>query len=49
MEEKGEKYQIYNDIIGALECCKQEFYRRKIEEYENLKVKENGDVFWIYK
>lgn len=44
LNEKGEKYQIYNDIIGVLECAKQELYRRKIAEYENKKIKENGDL-----
>jgi hypothetical protein len=24
---KDECYQTYNDIIGALECCKSELYR----------------------
>ena len=38
-------YQKCNDIIGVLECCKQEFYRRKIIEYENTKMKDNGDVY----
>jgi len=42
---KGEKYQTYNDIIGALEGCKLELYRRKISKYEDKKIKENGDVF----
>ncbi len=41
----GESYQIYNDIIGVLECCKQELYRRKISKYENKKIKKNGDVY----
>lgn len=42
---KGEKYQTYNDIIGALEGAKLEIYRRKVSNYEDLKVKQNGDVF----
>jgi hypothetical protein len=42
---KKECYQTYNDIIGALECCKQEMYRRKISKYEDKKIKENGDVY----
>jgi len=45
LEYKGESYQTYNDIIGALECCKQELYRRKIVSYENNKCKLNGEVF----
>ena len=42
---KGESYQTYNDIIGALECCKQELYRKKIGIYENQKEVENGTVW----
>lgn len=38
-------YQMFNDIVGALECCKLELYRRKIGIYEDLKIKENGDVY----
>lgn len=45
IELKGESYQTYNDIIGALEACKLEMYRRKVSEYENLKIRANGDVF----
>lgn len=41
---KGECYQTYNDIVGALENCKQECYRRMIAPYEDIKIKENGDV-----
>ena len=42
---KGESYQTYNDIMGALECCKQELYRRKISKYEDTKIESNGDVY----
>lgn len=45
LEYKGESYQTYNDIIGALEGCKLELYRRKIAPYEDKKIKENGDVY----
>lgn len=41
---KGAKYSTYNDVIGALECCKLEFTRRNINPYEDIKIKENGDV-----
>lgn len=41
---KDESYQTYNDIIGALENTKLELYRRKIGNYEDSKIKENGDV-----
>ena len=39
------KYARLNAIIGALECCKLEFYRRTVAEYENIKIKESGDVY----
>lgn len=45
IKDVGEKYQTYNDIIGALEACKLEFYRRAIAPYEDQKIKENGDVY----
>ncbi len=44
IEVKGEKYQNYNDIIGALEGAKLELYRRRVSKYEDKKIKKNGDV-----
>lgn len=41
---KGLNYKSINDCIGALECCKQELYRRVAAPYEDKKLKENGDV-----
>jgi hypothetical protein len=38
-------YAQYNAIVGALECCKLELYRRGIAPYEDQKIKENGDVY----
>lgn len=38
-------YQTINDIIGALEGAKLEFYRRVAAPYEDIKIKENGDVY----
>jgi hypothetical protein len=38
-------YSTINEVIGVLECCKLEFYRRLASEYENEKVSENGDVY----
>jgi hypothetical protein len=40
----GQNYQAFNDIIGALEGCKLELYRRKVAPYEDQKIIENGDV-----
>lgn len=42
---KGERYQNYNDILGALEGVKLELYRRRIAAYEDVKIEENGDVY----
>jgi hypothetical protein len=39
------RYQNYNDIVGALEGCKLEFYRRAVAPYEDDKIHENGDVY----
>jgi len=38
-------YQLFNDVLGALEGCKLELYRRRIAIYENGKIKTNGDVY----
>lgn len=40
----GKNYQAFNDIIGALEGCKLELYRRHVGPYEDIKIEENGDV-----
>lgn len=40
----GKSYKTLNDCIGVLEAAKLEFYRREVVEYENTKIKENGDV-----
>ena len=42
--ESGRCYKTLNEIIGVLECAKQEFYRKTISPYEDRKEKENGDV-----
>lgn len=38
-------YDMLNEVIGVLECCKQEFYRRMVVPYETKKIIENGDVY----
>jgi hypothetical protein len=45
IEWHGLSYQIINDIVGALECAKLEFYRRIAVPYEETKKAENGDVY----
>ena len=41
----GGRYQQINDILGALEGAKLEFYRRLAAPYEDEKCKANGDVY----
>jgi len=41
---KGKRYSNMNDIIGALECAKLEFYRRIVSPYETEKISTNGDI-----
>ena len=40
----NESYTLGNNLVGVLECVKQEFYRRLAAPYENNKVCEHGDV-----
>jgi hypothetical protein len=40
----GPSYTLGNNLIGVLECVKQEFYRRQLGPYEDAKIKENGDI-----
>ena len=44
LEEWGWYYRSINSIVGALECCKLELYRRIAAPYEDNKIQENGDV-----
>ena len=44
-EDYNFSYQKLNDVIGALECCKLELYRRIISPYEDKKIEDNGDVY----
>lgn len=38
------KYFNYNRAVGVLECIKLEFYRWMVGPYEDIKIKESGDV-----
>jgi hypothetical protein len=42
---RGTNYQAINDVVGALEGAKLEFYRRVAAPYEDQKILENGDVY----
>jgi len=41
----GVNYQKINDVVGALEGAKMEFYHRIARPYEDKKIEENGDVY----
>ncbi len=43
---KGRNYNNINDVLGALEGCKLEFYRRYVSEYEDQKIDTNGEVYF---
>lgn len=45
VEQRGSSYQTFNDIVGALEGAKLEFYRRVVVPYEDAKKLENGDMY----
>jgi len=37
-------YSTGNALVGVLECAKQEFIRRKLNVYEDEKIKQHGDL-----
>jgi hypothetical protein len=41
----GLGYPAINDVLGALDGAKSEFYRRVAAPYEDGKIVENGDVY----
>lgn len=45
LDTRGLSYNTINDIIGALEGAKLEFYRRVAVPYEEEKLTQNGDVY----
>ena len=42
--DSNRSYTKANELMGVLECVKQEFYRRKAVPYEEEKIEENGDI-----
>ena len=44
IKKKGKRYSNINEVVGALECCKLELYRKIAVPYEDGKIQENGDV-----
>lgn len=47
LDTHGISYQTMNDVIGALDSAKTEFNRRVVAPYEDEKIKENGDVYYV--
>ena len=45
MQCHGLSYSTINDIVGAAEGAKMEFYRRVAAPYEDKKIHKNGDVY----
>ena len=45
MERRGLSYQVINDIVGALEGAKLEFYARVARPYEDTRRELNGDIY----
>ena len=45
IKRKDLRYSTLNEVIGVLECCKLELYRRIIIPYEDRKIAENGDIY----
>ena len=43
--ESAMNYQVINDILGAVEGAKAEFYRRIAVPFEELKRSQHGDVY----
>lgn len=40
-----ECFQVHGEIVGALTCATQEWYRRAIALYEDGAIERNGDLF----
>ena len=45
MRKKHKRYSTFNDIIGALEAAKIEFYDRIVRPYEDKAIVRNGDIY----
>ncbi|MBW1727610.1 MAG: hypothetical protein JRJ62_08510 [Deltaproteobacteria bacterium] len=44
IEYQGLRYQVFNEVIGVLECAKLELYRMVVASYEDIKREENGPI-----
>ena len=45
LESRHLDYQTINDVVGALEGAKAEFQRQIVQDYEDKKRMENGEVY----
>ena len=45
LKARPESYHALNEVVGVLECAKQELYRRRAGPYEDQARRRNGDVF----
>ncbi len=45
LDRVGFNYDGLNSMVGVLECVKLELYRRVISPYEDVKKRDNGDVY----
>lgn len=45
MRRLGHNYSSMNAVLGAVEAAKFEFYRRVVGPYEDLKARDNGDIY----
>lgn len=42
---KGLRYQVLNDVMGALAGAQMEFYRKVVAPYESEKEEANGGIY----
>jgi len=45
VKRKGKSYQTFNDVMGSLAGQQMEVYRRLVADLEDIKIKENGDIY----
>lgn len=45
LSQQDVRYNALNEIVGVLECVKQEFYRRMAAPYEDEAKQLEGDVY----
>ncbi len=44
---RGRNYQNMNNLVGVLECVKNEFIREVVSPYENIKKEANGNISFL--